>query len=341
MKKFKLHLIILMTFSLLSSVATFSQNSSTTNFGYLSGDTGNQCSFFGYLAGAANTTGSFNTFIGSQAGKSNTTGTHNTFIGKQSGQLNTTGNSNMFIGSNSGFYNTTGTNNTFIGTSAGADNTTSAHNTFLGTNAGGNTTTGGSNTFVGSYAGFYHLTGINNVYIGRLAGGDSSIGSENICIGTNAGRSNQTGNGNISIGQEAGYYETGSDKLHIANKRNKSLIYGKFDTDQVAIGTTDNYIPDGFTLAVGGKMIAEEVKVRLRANWPDYVFDEDYNKPTLEELEASIEENGHLPNIPSAEEVKAEGYLLGEMDVKLLEKIEELTLYIIELNKKIEKLESK
>ena len=67
------------------------------------------------------------------------------------------------------------------------------------------------------------------------------------------------------------------------------------------------------------------------------VFDTDYNLPTLEEVEKHIEKNGHLINIPSATEVEANGIELGKMNKLLLEKIEELTLYIIELDKKISK----
>ncbi|GGD07570.1 hypothetical protein GCM10011368_06870 [Hyunsoonleella pacifica] len=76
-------------------------------------------------------------------------------------------------------------------------------------------------------------------------------------------------------------------------------------------------------------------------NWPDYVFTNDYKLPTLLEVEAYIKENGHLPNIDSAKEVEKNGVLLGEMNAKLLEKIEELTLYIIEQQKQIELLKLK
>ncbi len=87
-------------------------------------------------------------------------------------------------------------------------------------------------------------------------------------------------------------------------------------------------------------MIAEEVKVRLKANWPDYVFTPEYELPSLEAVEAHISEKGHLPNIASAAEVEADGYLLGEMDVKLLEKVEELTLYLIDMNKEMKALKA-
>jgi hypothetical protein len=104
----------------------------------------------------------------------------------------------------------------------------------------------------------------------------------------------------------------------------------------VGIGTTLS--PTGYRLAVGGKIIAEELKVQLQtAPWPDYVFTPDYKLPTLAEVEKHIAENGHLAEIPSAGQVKANGFEVGEMNRLLLQKVEELTLYMIEQNKVNEK----
>ncbi|SMC75140.1 hypothetical protein [Pedobacter africanus] len=99
----------------------------------------------------------------------------------------------------------------------------------------------------------------------------------------------------------------------------------------VSIGTTD---PKGYKLAVNGKVRAHEIKVET-ANWPDYVFAKDYQLPTLQETEKHIKDKGHLPGIPSAAEVKANGLDLGEMNAKLLQKIEELTLHLIEMNNRL------
>jgi hypothetical protein len=85
-------------------------------------------------------------------------------------------------------------------------------------------------------------------------------------------------------------------------------------------------------LAVNGNIRAKEVKVET-ANWPDFVFSKDYALPTLQETEKHIKEKGHLPGIPSAQEVKANGIDLGDMNAKLLQKIEELTLHLIEMKK--------
>ena len=102
----------------------------------------------------------------------------------------------------------------------------------------------------------------------------------------------------------------------------------------VGIGTTDT---KGFKLGVKGKIAATEVKIATYSNWwPDFVFKSNYSLPTLKEVEQHIKEKGHLKDIPSAEEVKKDGFFLGEMDSKLLKKIEELTLYTIEQQKEIE-----
>lgn len=104
----------------------------------------------------------------------------------------------------------------------------------------------------------------------------------------------------------------------------------------LGIGTTDT---KGFKLGVKGKIAAEEVKVAIYSNWADFVFENDYDLPTLIEVEQHIIEKGHLKDIPSAKEVKENGIFLGEMDSKLLQKIEELTLYAIDQEKRIRALE--
>jgi hypothetical protein len=101
----------------------------------------------------------------------------------------------------------------------------------------------------------------------------------------------------------------------------------------VGIGTET---PDS-KLSVNGKIHAKEVKVDL-TGWPDYVFALDYKLPTLKEVEKHIKTKGHLKNIPSAKEVAKNGVLLGEMNKKLLQKIEELTLYAIQQEKNNKKL---
>ncbi|KAA2239093.1 hypothetical protein F0L74_23050 [Chitinophaga agrisoli] len=113
---------------------------------------------------------------------------------------------------------------------------------------------------------------------------------------------------------------------------NKSLMYIS-QGGNVGIGVVDT---KGFKLAVGGSVIAERVKVALQSGWPDYVFDSIYTLPSLEETECYIKKFKHLAEIPSAKELEKNGLDLGENQAKLLKKIEELTLYLIDLNKKLE-----
>jgi len=104
----------------------------------------------------------------------------------------------------------------------------------------------------------------------------------------------------------------------------------------VGIGTTT---PDS-RLTVAGNIHAREVKVTLNAGVvvPDYVFANDYKLKPLQEVEDYIKQNSHLPEIPSAKEIEKNGLMLAEMNMNLLKKIEELTLYMIEQNKEVKEL---
>jgi hypothetical protein len=107
-------------------------------------------------------------------------------------------------------------------------------------------------------------------------------------------------------------------------------------SSQVLIG---NWGPNAgphldYKLAVDGKLIAKEIFVTI-SNWPDYVFDPNYELLSIDSLDQFIKTNKHLPNVPTAEEMEQVGVNAGESNRILLEKIEELTLYIIEQNKSI------
>lgn len=101
----------------------------------------------------------------------------------------------------------------------------------------------------------------------------------------------------------------------------------------VGIGTNQ---PGSYKLAVEGTIGARKVKV-TQSSWADFVFHQDYQLPSLQEVESFIKKNGRLPEIPSETEVKENGLDIGEMNKKLLQKVEELTLYIIELKKENER----
>ena len=96
-------------------------------------------------------------------------------------------------------------------------------------------------------------------------------------------------------------------------------------------------------LVVNGRICATDVYVQLFGSpcWGDYVFSDNYELTNLNELEQFIKENKHLPDIPSTTEVETNGIQLGEMQGKLLRKIEELTLYVIQLKKDNESLKSR
>lgn len=92
---------------------------------------------------------------------------------------------------------------------------------------------------------------------------------------------------------------------------------------------------------VGGKILAEEVRIKLIKDWADYVFAKDYPLKSLTEVEEFIRDNHRLPDVPSAADVAERGIDLGRMQSTLLAKIEELTLYVIEQKKDLETLRGK
>jgi len=215
-------------------------------------------------------------------------------------------------------------------------NSNGANNMAIGFAAGASNDTGGDNVFMGGHSGKHNVSGSSNIYLGATAGSNNTDGHGNIAIGRGAGSLMTTGGYNVFIGNGANAeLPNVSNKLYIQSQHQNStdttaLIYGDFAAGKVGIET--DYVPSDYTLAVNGKTITEEVQVLLRTNWPDYVFAEDYNLMSLTDLEAEIETLGHLPGVPSAEEVEENGHALGQMDAILLEKIEELTLHLIKIN---------
>ncbi len=134
-------------------------------------------------------------------------------------------------------------------------------------------------------------------------------------------------NGNVSAGQDL----NAGGQLNVSGD---ALIGGVARIGNI---TGD---PGTHTLAVGGSIIATEVKVALQDDWPDYVFKQSYSLPTLAEIKRHIETKGHLPGLPSAREVsEAGGIELGEQQRLLTQKVEELYLHIIQLNERVEVLE--
>ena len=105
----------------------------------------------------------------------------------------------------------------------------------------------------------------------------------------------------------------------------------------VGIGTTTPDAP----LTVAGNIHAREIKVTATAGGADFVFADDYALPSLQEVKAFVKENKHLPEIPSAAEMEADGLHLAEMNIKLLQKVEELTLYMIDKDQQLKEQEQR
>ncbi|MEE3998768.1 hypothetical protein V1T75_00350 [Tenacibaculum sp. FZY0031] len=176
-------------------------------------------------------------------------------------------------------------------------------------------------------------------------------GKLNISSSSTIGWSN-LGGASILLGSETS--GLGIDKNEIASKGD-NLYIGTIDVNRsiyfrtggtstrmfidgsggnVGIGTTTT---GSHKLAVEGSIGAREIKVE-GSGWSDFVFEKSYKLPSLENVEKHIKEKGHLQDIPSAKEVEKNGFFLGEMDAKLLQKIEELTLYTIQQEKEIKEL---
>lgn len=283
-------------------------------------------------------------FFGANAGQ-NSVGVENTFVGYLTGS-NNTGTRNTLIGARAGQDNTSGQKNTAVGWAASRRIITGQANTSLGDSSGYANTTGHNNVNIGVHAGYLNVTGSSNVNIGTWAGNQNTNGVDNTIVGTMAGFNN-LGSRNVFIGHDSGKQELGSDKLYIDNSDTSSpLIHGDFNTDEVAIngklGIGTNSFIDGadiYSLSVNGKVRAHSVKVYT--DWADYVFEDTYTLSSLNEVEQHIKDKGHLKDIPSAKEVEENGIELGEMNKLLLQKIEELTLYLIAQDKEIKDLKNK
>jgi hypothetical protein len=201
---------------------------------------------------------------------------------------------------------------------------------------------GNYNTGIGYSALGGHIFGQGNTAVGHTALHGNKYGYGNTALGDSAGVNNN-GNGNIFLGHWAGISESGSNKLYIGNRYN-NIIYGNIATGQLLFGVTSpgslgNYTFKGNrTLNVVGGIITDSLKIAPVDKWADHVFDSGHKLLPINELQDFIKQNGHLPNIPSKQEVSKNGLELVEFNALLLEKVEELTLYILEQAKKQDEL---
>lgn len=172
----------------------------------------------------------------------------------------------------------------------------------------------------------------------RLSGGSSS-GWINFIVESNSGFSELSIEGKSGVVSAGFLGNNGGYKFPVSNSTFNASEQGLFinPTGDIGVGTINT---GGYKFAVAGNMIAESVKVQLKGSWPDYVFDKSYYLPDLQEVEKHIREKGHLPGIPSAADVRANGIDLGEINAKLLQQIEELTLHLIQKDKEIKNLQN-
>lgn len=170
------------------------------------------------------------------------------------------------------------------------------------------------------------INGTNNGFTG---------GRNALALNNTNGKSNEItflSNGTVK-------WEIGND--YASNGTNDFYLYKSTPTGYVPFYVNaDNYVGIGTTspdaqLAVNGKIHAQEIKVDMNG-WPDYVFKSSYKLPSLANIRSFIDQNGHLPGVPSAAVVDKEGVNLGEMNKVLLKKVEELTLYLMEKDNQVE-----
>jgi hypothetical protein len=143
--------------------------------------------------------------------------------------------------------------------------------------------------------------------------------------------------GSYNGGNGAEFFQQPNGDILVNSNDSKNALTIK-PNGNVAIGSYD---PGSFKLAVSGKIWSQEVNVAMTNPGPDYVFEKDYDLLSLSELEIYINQNKHLPEVPSAKEMEAEGLNLKEMNLILLKKVEELTLHLIEMKKEISTLKNK
>jgi hypothetical protein len=339
-------------------------------------NTGSANTFLGYNSGRSNKSGGYNVFIGLAAGLNNQAGGSNVFLGSYSGASNNTGNYNLFIGNSAGESNNSGTGNTFIGDGSGRGNTSGNRNVYIGQYTGYSASaTNSDNVFIGYGAGNANNQIVNGIAIGanaQVTASNSLIlgNGVNVGIGTSAPNNkleivSNTGNtsglrltnlksnspvtitttkyltvdanGDVVLGSASGSGRITADDMNwiVEGSHLKNANIGG-----VVIGPGVQNTPVGYRLYVSDGILTEKVKVAVKStdDWSDRVFEDSYRLRTLSQVERFISKNKHLPGVPSAQEVVEKGVDVGQMQAKLLEKVEELTLYVIDLKKENEKL---
>ena len=284
----------------------------------------------GVAALSSNTTGCCNTATGEDALKANTTGVHNTATGDGALEANTTGDSNTAIGDSALYQNTTSNSNTAIGDNA-LFSTTSCCNTAAGVSALKDNTEGVGNTAIGNDALSLNRTGDFNTAAGLQGLLSNFSGSANTSIGYHALTTNTTGDDNTAIGAFAGVTQS-----FLTNATAVGYLAKVDASNKIRLGNSSVTVVEtaGAFSSLSGEFIAGGTTL----NVPDYVFEDDYPLLSLDELQAYVAREKHLPNVPSLLDIRSDGLNLSEFQMTLLEKVEELTLYTLAQQREIEVL---
>ncbi len=217
------------------------------------------------------------------------------------------------------------------------------------TNGGGFLISNGGNIGISLFKGgtsklkFHVNYNTENVGIGGAAEPTTNIHVNSAVSGDTMKITNSTTGHTAADGLDI---RTTGNAASIVNRESSTLSFGTANTSRMSISSTGTVSigavtePAGYKLYVETGILTEKVKVALKTsgNWADYVFADEYKLLPITEVESFIKENKHLPNVPSADEVVKSGIDVATMDAKLLEKIEELTLYIIQLQKQVDAL---
>ena len=201
------------------------------------------------------------------------------------------------------------------------------------------------------FQGSSFLMNLTQPFFIRNNAGTTARGGGFIFDETGGGRSTLVldANGGDGIGLDYSMltHFPGQGGLTIANMNAAPMSFLTNGTKRMTIDGTTGYVGIGTAnpsalLSVNGEIRTKKVRVTLNASdWPDYVFMDAYQLPSLQELEQYVERHRHLPGVPSADVIASEGLELGDMQKLQMQKIEELTLYIIQQNKRIEALEAR
>lgn len=324
--------------------------------------------FIGGAAGSQNITGNYNTSLGGGAGAYNNNH-YNVFLGASASHYNT-GTQNVTIGSHAG-YQLHGSGNVIIGNNAAGG----YPGTYLTCN---NSTLLGKDAYF-SVSGLTNATAIGYsarvATSNSIVLGGTGVNAVNVGVGTESPAETLDVNGTIRANSPT---YPGRDYKIVCNSRqniyaaNDLVTYsgggklfvintaaGSTNAFMVANGTESNKLfyvknngkvqignistPGSYKLYVETGILTEKLKVALKTStdWADYVFANNYQLKPLAEVEAFVKENKHLPNVPSAQELVNDGGVdVGQMLAKQMQKIEELTLYVIDLNKQNEVLKA-